>query len=165
VVDHLFIVLFILMIMEIILIAAVAKNNVIGKDGKIPWDIPEDKERFHELTSGHTVIMGRKTFETCTNGTLPGRKNIVVSTTKKEVTGALVFESLQEALGRCTGKVFIIGGGQIFAEAMRYADKLLITHVDKDIEGDVFFPEIDKSWNQITEEFGHGVVYSEYIKN
>jgi len=151
--------------MEIILIAAVARNSVIGKDGNIPWDIPEDMERFKELTLGHSVIMGRKTFENC--GVLEGRKNIVLSRTLKEVEGATVIDELDRALTLCEGedKVFIIGGGSVYKEAIRKAHKLFITHVDKEIEGDAFFPEFSKSdWNQVSHEFGDGCIFTEYVR-
>jgi len=153
--------------MQICLIAAIARNGVIGDKGKVPWNIPEDVERFKELTSGHSVIIGRKTFETCTQGALPGRRNIVLSKTKKELDGVLVVDNLDKAFALCKDeeKVFVIGGGEVYRQALDFSDKLFLTHVDKEVKGDTYFPEFNKSaWDQISHEFGPDVIYAEYAK-
>lgn len=128
------------------IIAAVSKNNVIGRDGKLPWHISEDLKRFKRLTSGHVIIMGRKTFESI-GRPLPNRTNIIITRDKNFTPEEVVVtHSVEEALdiGREKeerGEVFIIGGGQIYTQSMRYADKLYLTVVEEEIEGDTYFPD------------------------
>ncbi len=134
--------------MKISIIVAVAgKKRVIGSSNKIPWYIPGELKRFKEITMGHPIIMGRKTHESI-GKPLPGRTNIVITTHPDyQALGCIVVHSLEEALRFAQGKpfdseeVFIIGGGQIYAEALPLADKLYLTYIDKEIEGDVFFPD------------------------
>lgn len=136
---------------EIVLIAALAeKNRVIGKEGKLPWHISEDLKRFKRLTSGHTVLMGRKTFESILerNGQpLPNRKNVVLSTSKTFPNHLDVhcFTSLEQALQALSGedKIFVIGGEQVFANTLLLAHRLELTIVEDDYEGDAFFPEYE----------------------
>jgi dihydrofolate reductase len=132
---------------EIVIIAAVAKNRVIGKDNQLLWNIPEDMAHFKALTAGHTVIMGRKTWESLPPRfrPLPGRRNIVISRqTDYAATGAELANSLENALklGSTATIAFIIGGEQIYTQAMDLADRLEITEVDLEPEGDAWFPEI-----------------------
>ena len=137
--------------MEIIIIAAAAENRVIGKGNAIPWSIKEDTARFRELTLGRSCIMGRKTWESLPKRPLPGRPNIVVSQTlaAEAAPGAEVFPSLEEALRHCAQdcagreKIFICGGASIYREALAFADKIELTVIHKQYDGDVFFPEID----------------------
>ncbi|MCX6774070.1 MAG: dihydrofolate reductase [Candidatus Micrarchaeota archaeon] len=146
--------------MEIIIIAAVAENNVIGKDNAIPWRISEDFRHFKTLTMGHPCIMGRKTYESLPPNfrPLPGRENIVLSSDKNyHQEGATVFGSLEEAIGYCRNKneekVFVIGGASVYNAAMKLADVLEITKVHKSFEGDTFFPEIKSDeWKIIGNE-------------
>lgn len=134
---------------QITIIAAISENYVIGNKGKIPWHIPEDLKRFKQLTTGNTVIMGRKTYETI-GKPLPNRKNIVVTKNKEfSADGIFVAHTLEEALAQCTEKTYIIGGQQIYEQAMPLADKLEITHVHKIVEGDAFFPQITNNWKEI----------------
>lgn len=129
------------------IIAAMAKNRVIGKDNKLPWSIPDDLKNFKKLTTGNTIIMGRKTYESI-GKPLPNRNNIVVSSTMQPSNGVQVCKNIQEALetAKSTGKeIFIIGGANIYEQTMHLADKLYITHVKKDYEGDAFFPEINQT--------------------
>lgn len=129
------------------IIAAIDEKRGIGKNGQLPWHISEDLKRFKEITSGHTVIMGRKTFESI-GKPLPNRKNIVISRNlllpdisiyqAKDIN---VANSLDEALGIAKGEVFIIGGGQVYAEAITKADKLYLTQVEGDFNCDTFFPD------------------------
>lgn len=131
------------------LIVAAAENNVIGKDNKLPWHLPDDLKRFRQLTKGKTVIMGRKTFESI-GRPLPERQNIVVSGTIEKVpAGIVLVRSLDEALRRAGGEeVFVIGGAGLFKEASTKADRLYLTRVHAMIEGDVYFPAIDvSSWH------------------
>jgi dihydrofolate reductase len=131
---------------EVVIIAAVAKNRVIGKDNQLIWNIPEDMAHFKALTAGHTVIMGRKTWESLPPRfrPLPGRRNIVISRQAEyPVPGAELADSLDHALtlAASTATVFIIGGEQIYRQAMPLADRLEITEVDLEPEGDAWFPE------------------------
>ena len=128
------------------LIVARSKNNVIGKNGEIPWKIKGEQKQFKELTTGNAVIMGRKSYEEI-GRPLPNRKNIIVSRTKKfEGENLVTVESLQEAIAISDNEsVFIAGGYRLFEEAIPFVDKMYITEVDIVVEeGDVFFPEFDK---------------------
>lgn len=126
------------------IIAAVAENGVIGAEGKIPWDIPEDLQHFKELTMGHTIVMGRRTYESIGRA-LPGRQNIIVSSTLTGAEGCAVVTSLQQALeSREREDVFIIGGARLYAEALPLADVLDLTLVHAAPEGDTFFPAFDR---------------------
>ena len=130
--------------MLVSLIVAMSKNRVIGRDNAIPWDIPADMNRFRELTSGHAVIMGRKTFESI-GKPLQGRKNIVVTRQPGyPATGISIAGSLKEAflLAQGDGEVFICGGGEIYEQALPFAARIYLTLVDCDIEGDTRFPSI-----------------------
>ncbi len=141
---------------EIVIVAAVARNRVIGKDNKLLWNIPEDLAHFKALTSGHTVIMGRKTWESLPPRfrPLPGRHNIVISRQADYTApGAEVSDSLENALkvASTAATVFIIGGEQIYRQALPIADRLEITEVDLEPEGDAWFPEIAAvDWEKMT---------------
>lgn len=130
------------------IIAAIANNNVLGKDNQLIWHIPADLKRFKKETSGHHIIMGRKTFESLGRA-LPNRVNVIISRNLNYPApgGCIVVSSLEEALEVAKNDTtpFIIGGAQIYSEAIKIADKLDITHVYHDFEGDVFFPEIDEN--------------------
>ena len=140
------------------IIVALAQNGAIGYKGDLIYHLSADLKRFKELTTGHTVIMGRKTFESLPKGALPNRRNIVL-TRQKEITlpGVEVFTSLDEALAHCTTdeKVFIIGGAQVYNQALSLADELEITLVhDSPSLADTFFPEFgsDETWHLINRE-------------
>ena len=137
------------------LIAAVARNGVIGRDGAIPWHLPGDLPRFKRITLGHPVIMGRKTWESL-GRPLPGRRNLVISRTPGlNLSGAEVFRSLQEALAACTvqEEIFVIGGTEAYREALPLAQRLLLTEIDADIDGDAFFPPLDRTqWRETARE-------------
>jgi len=124
---------------KLAIIVAVARNRVIGKGGKLPWHISEDLRRFKRLTTGHAVLMGRKTFESI-GRPLPNRRNVVISSTPQ--AGAETYRSISEALEALQNqeKVFVIGGGQLYARLLDSADELYLTLVDRDVEGDTFFP-------------------------
>lgn len=129
-----------------IIVAAAGKKRVIGTKGGMAWYIPQELKRFKEITMGHPIIMGRKTHESIGKA-LPGRTNIVVTREiDYKAEGCEVVHSLEEALrlaslAQGNNEVFIIGGGQIYQEAIHLTDKLYITYVDKEIKGDVFFPD------------------------
>jgi len=143
--------------MIISIIAVLGKNNEIGKDNKLLCRLPSDLKRFKEITSGHTVIMGRKTFESLPNGALSNRRNIVISRNSELVIeNAEVYSSLDYALLKCIdeSEVFIIGGAQIYAQALPVADKLYITRIHSTFpDADAFFPEIDRNiWKETVRE-------------
>jgi len=137
------------------MIAAAAENNALGKDNKIVWHLPDDFKRFKQLTSGHHIIMGRKTFESFPKP-LPNRTHIVISRQKNySPEGCTVVDSLEKALQLVpvTEDVFIIGGGQIYDLALNFTDKIELTRVHRVFEADAFFPEIDfKNWHLVFEE-------------
>jgi dihydrofolate reductase len=137
------------------LIAAVAKNGVIGRDGKLPWRLPDDLRRFRALTSGHSIIMGRKTWESLAHA-LPGRQNIVVTRRPEfEAQGATVARSLDEALAlvTCPAPAFCIGGGELYRAALRLAQTAHITEIAQDFDGDAFFPLLPPAqWREIARE-------------
>lgn len=140
---------------RVTLIAAVARNGVIGRAGTIPWRIPGDLPRFKRITTGHPVIMGRRTWQSL-GRPLPGRRNMVVSRTPRlQLAGAEVFGSLDAALAACAGadEVFVIGGTEAYREALPRAQRLLLTEIDADVEGDAHFPPFDRSeWRETARE-------------
>ena len=137
--------------------AAKAKNNVIGKDNDLIWHLPADLRFFKQTTKGHTLIMGRKTFESLANP-LPHRDSWVVSRNKDySADGITTFLSIESAIEAGEQKgletVFILGGGEIYRQSMDLADKLIITEVHKNFEGDTVFPEIDKRiWKEVSRD-------------
>ncbi|VAW25565.1 Dihydrofolate reductase [hydrothermal vent metagenome] len=137
----------------ITIIAAVAKNNALGKDNKLIWHLPADLKRFKKVTANHHVIMGRKTFESL-GKPLPNRTNIIVTrNTNFSAKNCIVANSLQQALEAVKNdeSPFILGGAEIYKQAIKIADKLDITFVHHKFEADVFFPEIDKSiWKEVS---------------
>ncbi len=141
---------------EIILIAALGSNNELGKDNDLIWHLPADLKRFKKLTSGHHIIMGRKTFESI-GKPLPNRTTIIITRDKNyKHEGCLIANSLEGAilLSKKDESPFIIGGAQIYNQALKIATKLEITYVHHTFEADVFFPKIDVTiWNEIKREF------------
>ena len=154
--------------MEIIVIAAVAENGVIGKEMEIPWHIKEDFERFKKLTSGHAVIMGSKTFESLPVCPLPNRLNIVLNFSDDYVAeGAVVKTSFEEALDFCKhyDKVFIIGGASVYEQGIKVADRLELTKVKGEYDGDVYFPNVDYSkWKIVSKDVRDGFCFESYIR-
>ena len=135
--------------MTISLVAAVARGGVIGRDGGIPWRLAEDMQRFRSLTTGHPVVMGRRTWESLPDRfrPLPGRGNVVVTRNSEwSAQGADRAGSIEEALGllESEARVFVIGGGEIYAAALPFADELVLTEIDAEIEGDTTFPAWDR---------------------
>ena len=130
--------------MRINIIAAVAKNRAIGFENKLIYWLPNDLIRFKALTTGHTIVMGRKTFESLPKGALPNRRNIVLSRTTQELPGCEVFPTLETALDSCKPDedVYIIGGAHVYEQAIDFADRLCLTEVDDTpAEADAFFPD------------------------
>ena len=153
---------------EIVIIAAVAKNRAIGKDNQLLWNIPQDMAHFKALTAGHTVIMGRKTWESLPPRfrPLPGRRNIVISRQADYAApGAELADSLESALklASTAATVFVIGGEQIYRQALAVADRLEITEVDLAPEADAWFPEIAAvDWEKTAEIAGPGHAFVTY---
>lgn len=131
--------------MRISLIAAMAENRVIGRQGHIPWKIPGEQQIFKKITLGHTVIMGRKTYEAI-GCPLPGRFNIIITRNRNYLAaGCTVAHDLQSALNSCPQdetEAFICGGGQLYREALQLADCIYLTVIPREIPGDTYFPDI-----------------------
>jgi dihydrofolate reductase len=130
--------------MEIIIIAAMARNRVIGRDNQLPWHIPEELRLFKKTTMGHPMIMGRKTFESFP-APLPGRRHIVLSRHPEYIPqGGEIARSLTDALELCnqSEKIFIIGGAQIFTQAITVATTIILTMIEREVAGDVYFPVV-----------------------
>jgi dihydrofolate reductase len=142
---------------RISIIVAYAANRVIGKDGKMPWHLSEDLKRFRQLTMGHHIIMGRKTWESISR-LLPGRKHIIISRNPGyNVPGAKVVDSLDAAIAAARGdsEIFVIGGREIYAMVLPIADRILVTEIDREYEGDTFFPPFDLGkWVEVSREKG-----------
>jgi dihydrofolate reductase len=138
------------------LIVAMAHHHVIGKDNAMPWHLPADLKHFKAITSGHPVIMGRKTFESIGKA-LPNRRNIVISRqTDYMAADAEVVNSLEAALNlvKDQEEIFVIGGAQIFKEALPLSQKMYITYIDMNLEGDTFFPQWDHAqWRETSRQF------------
>ena len=153
--------------MKLIIIAAIARNRVIGSKGKLPWHIPEDLARFKQLTTGHVVIMGRKTFDSIKNP-LPNRTNIVI--TSNVINGVKSYPSLAFALQAFKNEkeVFVIGGGRVYADALKSADELRLTLVDREVAGDTYFPPyqeiLQRNFRLIQEERGAGITFAHYVR-
>ncbi|MBC8501328.1 MAG: dihydrofolate reductase [DPANN group archaeon] len=147
---------------EVIIIVAVAENYVIGNKGKIPWHISEDFQHFKEITMDFPCMMGDVTYESLPESfrPLPGRENVVLTFNKDyHPEGTTIFHDFEEALEYCKkkyDKVFITGGATIYRIGMPHADKLMITRVHKEYEGDVFFPQVKKEeWVEVEREDHH----------
>ena len=137
------------------LIVAVAENQVIGINNTLPWHLPEDLKRFRALTTGHHIIMGRKTYESL-GRLLPGRTTVIVTRNKDyQLEGALIAHSLEAAIKMCESdtEAFIIGGAELYRDGLKHANKLYITEVEIEVNGDAFFPTIDlHQWQQTSRE-------------
>lgn len=142
--------------MSFSIIVAISENNAIGANNDLLWHISEDLKRFKRITTGHTIIMGKKTFESLPNGALPNRKNIVISDVKNDsIEGCLIADSIKSAIELCNPEEenFIIGGGSIYKQFLEISDTIYLTLVKKTYQADIFFPEIQsKDWNIKSEE-------------
>lgn len=159
---------------EIILVVAMGLNRVIGCDGALPWTLKSDLKYFRKLTMGHTVVMGRKTYESI-GKPLEGRKNIVMTHDRHyQAEGVEVVTGFASLMAKIVQdeKVFVIGGGNLYRQAILLADKIIVTEVKASVYGDVYFPEIDKkSFNEISrlkniqeegDEYAYDIVEYEY---
>jgi dihydrofolate reductase len=146
------------------IVVARAENGVIGRDGELPWRLPTDMRRFRELTSGHTVVMGRRTYESIPDRfrPLPERRNLVLSGNREwRAPGAEVFGDLDAALAACERDCFVIGGERVYREALPLAERVYATEVEGEIEGDVFFPALaGGAWRRV--EHGERVVENDH---
>ncbi len=137
------------------IIVAKGKNNEIGKDNDLLWRISDDLKRFKKITTGHTIVMGRKTFDSLPKGALPNRRNIVLSGQNKSIENVEVFSSVSELIAACQSdeKVFVIGGASLYNLFIDKVERLYLTQVDESFEADVFFPEFDMNdWEVISKE-------------
>jgi dihydrofolate reductase len=142
--------------MQTSLIVAASENGVIGRDNAIPWHLPDDLAFFRQTTEGHPIIMGRKNHESIGKA-LPNRQNIVITRQKDyKAEGCDVVGSLEEALTMAkrddTDEIFVIGGGEVYKQALSFADRVYLTRVHAEIEGDVFFPDLDDGWVEVARE-------------
>ena len=138
---------------ELVLVVAIADNGVIGKDGAIPWHISEDLKRFKALTMGHTIVMGRKTWDSLPRRPLPGRANVVVTRQADwRADGAVVASSLGQAVEGTSGPVFVIGGAEIYDLALPHATRIELTEVHQDFDGDARFVFDRSGWRETSRE-------------
>jgi len=154
------------------LVVAAADNNVIGRDNAMPWHIPEDFKHFKTVTMGKPCIMGRKTFESILASLgkpLPGRVNIIVSRKNYQHGGALTCKDLDEAIDQAsktdTNEICIIGGAQIYAQAIELANRIYLTRVHQSPEGDAFFPALGSEWQETYRDDREGFSFLTYEKN
>jgi dihydrofolate reductase len=136
--------------MTVSIIVAIAKNNAIGKDNKLLWYLPNDLKHFKDVTTGHTVIMGRKTYDSV-GKPLPKRRNIIITRQAISIEGCEVVNSLETALALCKDEdeVFIVGGAEIYRQSIPLTYRIYLTVIDQEFEGDSFFPELDRAeWKE-----------------
>jgi len=153
--------------MTVSLIVAMTKGRVIGRENQMPWHLPEDLKLFKKVTTGHIIAMGRKTYESI-GRPLPNRENFVISKTVDSIEGCRVFKNIKECIDAAENydkKLFFIGGGTIYAEAVKFADEMHISWVKEDFEGDTYFPEFDISeWEEAGSEEFEKFIYVKYIR-
>ena len=154
--------------MPVTIVAAVARNGVIGVDGRLPWRLPDDLRRFKKLTLGHVLVMGRKTYESIGHP-LPGRTTVVVTRNARWDPGSdevVVAAGVPEAIAAATAiddEVFVVGGAQVYAAALPVTHRLELTLVDAEPDGDTTFPDVDwGEWLELSREEGDGVAYVTY---
>ena len=155
------------------IIAAVARNRAIGFENKLLYWLPNDLKRFKTLTTGHTIIMGRNTFESLPKGALPNRRNVVLSRSVKELPGCEVYPTLEEALNSCQADedIYIIGGARVYEQAIHIADRLYLTEIDDlPAKADAYFPDYS-DWKVATKEthpkdekHAFGYAFVDYIR-
>jgi len=144
--------------MSISIIVAMAKNRTIGVNNTLPWRCPEDLKHFKTLTMGHHMIMGRKTFDSI-GKPLPGRTTVVITRNPElKIEGCIIAHSLQQALAACAGdeEIFIVGGADLYAQALPIADRLYLTEIQQSVEGDAHFPVFDtQEWREVKRDSRH----------
>jgi dihydrofolate reductase len=140
--------------MIVSIVVAISENHAIGKDNKLLWHLPNDLKHFKEITSGHTVIMGRKTYDSV-GKPLPNRRNIIITRQNITIPGCEVVNSMDAALALCKeeAEVFIVGGAEIYRQSMHLTNRIYLTIVHKEFDGDSYFPEINTSeWKETAHE-------------
>ena len=141
--------------MSINIISGMTKNHVIGKENKLPWHIPEDLQNFKKITAGNVIVMGRKTYESI-GKPLPNRVNIVISRDMPPTQGLVICRNVPEAVEEAkkyNKEVFIVGGATIYEQALPFTDKMYLSHIKKEYDGDAYFPEFNEAdWNIIKRE-------------
>ncbi|MFD0748556.1 dihydrofolate reductase [Mucilaginibacter calamicampi] len=140
--------------MTISIVVAIAQNHAIGKDNQLLWYLPNDLKHFKTITSGHTIIMGRKTYDSV-GKPLPNRRNIVITRQQMDIAGCEVVNSLEDALALCKTEeeVFIVGGAEIYRQAMAVTNKIYLTIIHQNFDGDTYFPDIEENtWIEIERE-------------
>ncbi|MCX6144252.1 MAG: dihydrofolate reductase [Ignavibacteriales bacterium] len=153
--------------MKLIIIASLTKDRVIGKNRAVPWDIPEDMQRFKRLTTGHPVLMGRGTYETL-SAPLTNRRNVVLSS--HPIDGVETYPTIEKALDalRNEGDVYLIGGGRIFAPLLTSASELRLTIVERSVEGDTYFPPyehlVGSMFQLVSREQHEGFLFEDYVR-
>ena len=153
--------------MTITVLAAVGANLVIGRDGDMPWHLPEDLAHFKATTMGHTMVMGRRTYDAIGRA-LPGRRTIVITRQEGwQAPGVEVAHSLADAFALAgPTEVFVIGGGEVYREAIPFADQMMLTEIEQSPEGDVFFPPLDADhWHETTRERHNGFAFVTYVRH
>lgn len=137
----------------IAMVACMSQNRVLGKDNKMPWHLPEELKYFRRVTMGHTIVMGRRTFESI-GKPLPGRKNVILTRSSDyHPEGCEVVHQLEEVLA-FQEDVYIIGGAKVYKQFLPYADRLYLTIIHEEMEGDAFFPEMGEEWKVVEEQPG-----------
>lgn len=153
--------------MKLAIIVAIGKNRVIGKGGKLPWHIPEDLKRFKRLTTGHSVLMGRKTWESL-GKPLVNRRNVVI--TSRLIPGIECYATIDAALAalRDQERVYVIGGARIYSDLFPKADELYLTFVEQTVEGDAYFPayeeELQRKFKVVSREKREGYEFVDYVR-
>jgi dihydrofolate reductase len=140
--------------MTVTIVVAISENHVIGKDNQLPWYMPNDLKHFKDITTGHTVIMGRKTYDSV-GKPLPRRRNIIITRKPITIEGCEFVNSIEAALALCADEpeVFIVGGAEIYKQSIKLTDRIYLTIIHKKFDGDSFFPEIDKhEWKEVFRE-------------
>ena len=140
---------------NISIIVAISKNNAIGKNNNLLWHISDDLKRFKKLTTGHTIIMGKKTFDSLPNGALTNRTNIVITHNKDiKIPGCIMAYSINDAIEKCNNddEIFVVGGGSIYKQFLKFANKIYLTIVQENFDADTFFPEINFNEWKIIEQ-------------
>jgi dihydrofolate reductase len=153
--------------MTITLLAAVGANLVIGRGGDLPWHLPQDLAHFKATTMGHTMVMGRKTYDSIGRA-LPGRRTVVITREQGwHAPSVEVAHSLAEALALAgPTEVFVVGGGEVYRQAMPFADRLMLTEIEQSPEGDTWFPAIEPDqWHETAREQHEGFAFATYHRN
>jgi dihydrofolate reductase len=144
--------------MKISIVVAISENNAIGKDNQLLWHLPADLKHFKEITTGHPILMGRKTYDSI-GRPLPNRRNIIITRqTDLNIPGTEVVNSMEEAISLCANEeeVFIIGGAEIYKSALSFTDRIYLTTVHQEFEADAFFPVLDKNeWLETAQQHHH----------